>query len=59
MTSDELMNMFELFYTTKAKGSGIGMSLSKQMIEENHGTIEVLSEKYQGTTVRLIFGGEL
>jgi hypothetical protein len=29
------------------------------MIEENHGTIEVLSEKYQGTTVRLIFGGEL
>ncbi|MBS7528613.1 transporter substrate-binding domain-containing protein [Fusibacter paucivorans] len=59
MTSDELLNMFELFYTTKAKGSGIGMSLSKQMIEENHGTIEVRSEKYQGTTVRLIFGGEL
>jgi polar amino acid transport system substrate-binding protein len=59
MTSDELLNMYELFYTTKAKGSGIGMSLSKQMIEENHGTIEVRSEKYQGTTVRLIFGGEL
>jgi len=57
MTKEERASIFDLFFTTKAKGSGIGMSLCKQMIEDNKGTIEVDSEKYQGTTVKLYFGG--
>jgi len=57
MTNEERANIFDLFFTTKAKGSGIGMSLCKQMIEDNKGYIEIDSEKYQGTTIRLYFGG--
>lgn len=59
MSSEELSGMFELFYTTKSKGSGIGMTLSKQMIEENKGYLEVESTKLQGTRIRMIFGGQL
>ena len=55
MTSDELQQVFELFYTTKSKGSGIGLPLSKQLVEENDGTILISSEKYKGTTITLTF----
>lgn len=55
MTDDELKNIFELFYTTKVRGSGIGMPLSRQMVEDNHGDIEISSEKYVGTQVSLLF----
>ena len=55
MTADELQHVFELFYTTKTKGSGIGLPLSKQLVEENDGTILITSEKFKGTTITLTF----
>ena len=58
MTPSELTQVYELFYTTKAKGSGIGLPLSKQIIEDNQGTMEIVSVKHQGTTIRLTFGGD-
>lgn len=55
MTSGELANVFELFYTTKTKGSGIGLPLSKQIIEDNRGNIQIESNKQVGTTIALEF----
>lgn len=54
----ELKNIFELFYTTKAKGSGLGLALSKQLIETNKGRLDVKSKKYNFTKFKIIFGGE-
>ena len=58
MTGDEVTLIFELFYTTKVKGSGIGMPLTKQMIEDNGGTITIQSQKFVGTQIDLSFRGE-
>ena len=57
MTQEEVSLIFELFYTTKVKGSGIGMPLSKQMIEDNGGQIRIESHKFEGTKIELLFKG--
>lgn len=58
MTTQELANVYELFYTTKAKGSGIGLPLSKQIVEDNQGQMEIESVKEQGTLIALTFGSD-
>jgi nitrogen fixation/metabolism regulation signal transduction histidine kinase len=50
-----LQNIFVPFFTTKKKGSGIGLSLSKQIMLLHKGNITVQSVKGEGTTFRLIF----
>jgi two-component system sensor histidine kinase HydH len=41
--------IFNLYYTTKAKGTGIGLSIVQKIIYEHGGTIRVESEKNKGT----------
>jgi len=57
MTREEQMNVFELFYTTKSRGSGIGLPLFKELIEKNQGRIGISSEKYEGTCITVEFEG--
>lgn len=57
MADDELKNVFELFYTTKVGGSGIGLPLSRQLIEDNDGTIDIRSDKNKGSTIYITFKG--
>ena len=51
ISKDELNHIGELFYTTKDKGTGIGISLSKEIIEAHEGKIKYESELGKGTTV--------
>ena len=44
-----LENIFVPFYTTKEKGSGIGLSLSRQIIRLHGGTMNVQSEPFSHT----------
>ena len=44
--------LFEQFYTTKPGGLGLGMSISRALIESNGGTIEV-SDSSSGASIRL------
>jgi two-component system, NtrC family, nitrogen regulation sensor histidine kinase NtrY len=54
--SDELMDkIFVPFFTSKPNGSGIGLSLSKQIMALHKGTITVNSVEKQGTAFRLGF----
>jgi signal transduction histidine kinase len=54
---EALEKIFIPFFTTKQKGSGIGLSLSKQIMRRHKGNIQVRSGLGQGTTVKLIFNG--
>ena len=47
--------IFIPFFTTKKEGSGIGLSLSKQIMKVHKGGISVKSEVNAGTTVTLKF----
>lgn len=52
---DNLDQIFVPFFSTKKEGSGIGMSLSLQIMKLHKGRIDVQSEEGKGTTITLIF----
>lgn len=49
MDSEELQNVSEMFYTTKKNGTGLGVSLSNEIVLAHSGTITYHSTKYEGT----------
>ncbi len=55
MTEEAMSKIFIPFYSTKSTGSGIGLSLSRQMMRLHKGTISVNSAVDQGTTFALRF----
>jgi nitrogen fixation/metabolism regulation signal transduction histidine kinase len=52
---DEIDKIFIPFYTTKKEGSGIGLSLSRQIMRLHKGNIQVNSEQGKGTVFVLEF----
>lgn len=54
MDKDIIESIFEPFYTTKARGSGFGLALSRKYAEEMKGEIRVISSKGQGSSFRLV-----
>lgn len=49
----DIDKIFEPFYSTKSSGSGLGLTISKQIIDKHGGRIEVTSRPGEGTTFRL------
>ena len=45
--------MFEPFYTTKSYGTGLGVSLSNEIIHAHHGKLEYISKEGVGTSVKI------
>lgn len=54
MDESNLQNIFNLYFTTKAKGTGIGLSIVQRIIYEHHGTINVESIKDKGTSFKIV-----
>jgi len=51
---NNLSKVFEPLFTTKSKGIGLGLAITKRMVEQNGGGIEVESTVGKGTTFTLI-----
>ncbi len=59
MSEDVMKRIFEPYFTTKKKGSGLGLYNTKEIMKAHGGDIKVESQEGEGTTVYLIFtGGE-
>ena len=53
--ADRLSAIFDDFVTTKRRGLGLGLAISKRIVEQLNGTIEVQSEVGRGTAFTLRF----
>jgi len=59
MSADELERLFEPFYTTKQKGTGLGLTIVVRLVEQNGGRVVVDSRAGEGTvfSIRLPVAG--
>jgi signal transduction histidine kinase len=52
---ENLQKIFDLYFTTKEKGSGIGLSMVYRIVQLHDGEVEVESTPGHGTRFRLVF----
>ena len=53
MEADALERLYEPYFSTKATGTGLGLTIAKRNVELNGGTIAVTSAKGRGTEVTI------
>lgn len=55
ITPENLKRLFDTFFTTKPNGTGLGLPITRRIVEEHRGSITVTSEPHHGTlfTIRL------
>ncbi|MDP5273983.1 PAS domain S-box protein [Chengkuizengella axinellae] len=53
ITSERLAKLGEPFYTTKEKGTGLGLMMCYKILEAHHGKIHISSRVNKGTTVEV------
>ena len=49
----EAIKIFDLYFTTKAGGSGIGLAMTYRILQLHHGSVEVQSRMERGTEFTL------
>ncbi len=55
ISSDKIDDIFTPFFTTKEEGTGVGLSLSRQLARLNNATLSVSSIENKGSTLQLLF----
>ena len=55
MTDATIKKLFTPFFTTKKRGTGLGMAVSLKIIENHQGKIKIVSKEKIGTVVQVFF----
>lgn len=53
MPKENLDNVFELYFSTKKKGVGLGLYLTKRIVERHNGNVSIKSQEGKGTTLSI------
>lgn len=53
ISEETLKNIFNPFFSTKPRGSGLGLSIVHNLVESNNGRLNIVSEPGNGTQVML------
>ena len=54
MSREQLSKLFEPFYTTKPRGTGLGLTVVSRVVEQNGGRVAVTSSPGEGTTFSIV-----
>lgn len=55
MSAEQLAHAFDRFYRREgSRGSGLGLTIARQLVMAHQGTIEVTSEPSRGTTMQIV-----
>ena len=54
MTAEERSKMFDPFFTTRKEGTGLGLAVVQQIVEQHEGRIDVESAENRGTLISIL-----
>ena len=57
ISAEHMARLFEPFFTTKTNGTGLGLLITRRIIQEHRGTITVQSQPDKGTCFQITFPG--
>jgi signal transduction histidine kinase len=52
--AERLAKVFDAFFTTKARGTGLGLAVARRVVERHQGRVDIDSQAGAGTTVRVV-----
>mgnify|MGYP003556091981 CR=1 FL=1 len=54
ISAEQQKKIFDLYFTTKKDGNGLGLSISQKIIAQHNGSISVTSKLNNGTSFKII-----
>lgn len=54
ISEDQLKKIFDLYFTTKPSGNGLGLSIAQKIVMQHNGSIQVESKLNKGTKFKII-----
>jgi two-component system NtrC family sensor kinase len=54
IAEEDKSRIFDLFFTTKIEGTGLGLPIVRDIVEKHHGLVEFYSTVNQGTTFEIL-----
>jgi signal transduction histidine kinase len=53
IAAEDLERVFELYYTSRPDGSGLGLPIALRIVEDHGGSLQLNSQPGHGTTARI------